>query len=149
MSHVRAPWATALLAVACWLSLGRVYGQEPPALTAAEQQLLQEAEKLTAEGDKLFHQAQLATATDQLQKALALRQRVYSRDKYPDGHPALAQSLNWLGIVLQAQGEYGKAEPFYRQGLDMYQALYPKAHYPDGHPNLASSLGNLGGLLQA
>jgi CHAT domain-containing protein/Tfp pilus assembly protein PilF len=137
------------LVLAWLLTLGMLPGEEPPALTAAEWQLLQEAEKLTAEGDKLYHQAQLATATDRLQKALALRQRVYSRDKYPDGHLALAQSLTWLGIVFQAQGEYEKAEPFYRQALDMYQALYPKAKYPDGQPNLARCLNNLGGLLQA
>ena len=73
--------------------------------------------------------------------------RLYPADKYPDGHPDLATSLNNLGFLLQARGEYGKAEPFYRDALDMYKRLYPADKYPDGHPDLARSLNNLGILL--
>jgi CHAT domain-containing protein len=36
-------------------------------------------------------------------------QDLYPRERYPNGHPALATSLNNLGSVLLAQGEYGKA----------------------------------------
>jgi hypothetical protein len=46
--------------------------------------------------------------------------------------------------VLQARGEYGRAEPFCRDALAMYRKLYPKGKYPDGHPDLARSLNNLG-----
>jgi CHAT domain-containing protein/Tfp pilus assembly protein PilF len=118
-------------------------------LTAAEQQLLQEAAKLNKEGVALYGQAQFPAATERLRKALELHQRVYSRDKYPHGHARLAVSLSWLGSVLQAQGEYGQAEPLFRQALAMRQALYPRAQYPDGHPHLATSLNNLGALLSA
>jgi tetratricopeptide (TPR) repeat protein len=54
-----------------------------------------------------------------------------------------------MGFLLQAQGEYAKAEPFYRDALGMNQKLYPKTRYPDGHPHLASSLNNLGFLLNS
>jgi CHAT domain-containing protein/Tfp pilus assembly protein PilF len=138
-----------VLVLAWLLAPGVLPAEEPPALTAAEQQLLQEAAKLNEEGVALYYQGKLAAATERLRQALTLRRRVYSRDKYPNGHPDLAESLNNLGVLLKDQGEYRKAEPFFRQALEMDQALYPKAKYPDGHPQLAAGLNNLGALLQA
>jgi CHAT domain-containing protein/Tfp pilus assembly protein PilF len=147
MSGQRAGWGLLMLA---WVLAPAVpQAEEPPALTAEEQRLLQEAAKFHQEGVALYGQARLPEATERLRKALELRQRVYSRDRYPDGHPHLALSLSWLGLVLQAQGDYGRAKPFFRQALAMDQALYPKARYPDGHPDLARSLNNLGLVLQA
>jgi CHAT domain-containing protein/Tfp pilus assembly protein PilF len=135
------------LMLAWLLAPGVLSAAEPPALTAAELLLLQEAAKLVAEGVTLYGQAQLPAATDRLRQALELRQRVYTRRNYPDGHLDLAVSLSWLGSVLQAQGEYGQAETFFRQALAMYQPLYPKDRYPDGHLALARSLQNLGAVL--
>ena len=51
--------------------------------------------------------------------------------------------------MLQAQGEYARAEPFYRDALAMCRALYPKGRHPDGHTHLADSLHSLGFLLKA
>jgi CHAT domain-containing protein/Tfp pilus assembly protein PilF len=147
MSARRAGWF--VLVMASLLTPSVLPAEEPPALTDTERQLLQEARKRTEEGDALYGQGKLAAATEQLRQALALRQRVFSRDRYPDGHPLLAWSLHHLGSVLQAQGAYETAEPFLRQALAMRQALYPKAKYPDGHPDLAHSLNILGLELQA
>jgi tetratricopeptide (TPR) repeat protein len=52
-------------------------------------------------------------------------------------------------LLLQARGEYARAEPFFRDALAMRQRLYPEGKYPDGHPELARSLNNLGALLLA
>jgi CHAT domain-containing protein/Tfp pilus assembly protein PilF len=146
MNRQLAGWVGLVLA---WvLPSGVLPAEEPPALTPEQQQLLQEAAKLQEEGAALYGQAKLAAATERLRQALALRQRVYSRDKYPDGHPLLAESLSILGFVLKGQGAYEQAEPFYRQVLAMDQALYPKTKYPGGHPHLAASLTNLGALLK-
>jgi CHAT domain-containing protein len=76
-------------------------------------------------------------------------QKLYSMTKYPDGHPHLARSLNNLGTLLNARGEYGKAQPYYEHALAVCHKLYPMTKYPDGHPHLATSLNNLGFLLQA
>jgi CHAT domain-containing protein len=46
-------------------------------------------------------------------------QRLYPADKYPQGHPDLAQGLANLGLLLQAQGEYGQALGYCRQALDV------------------------------
>jgi CHAT domain-containing protein len=78
-----------------------------------------------------------------------MRQKLYPKGKYPDGHPELAISLNNLGLLLRDRGEYPRAEPFFRDALAMRQKLYPKGKYPRGHPHLATSLNNLGFLLQA
>jgi CHAT domain-containing protein/Flp pilus assembly protein TadD len=135
--------------VLAWLLAPSVLpAEEPPALTAEERQLLEEAAKLHAEGRALYRQARLAAATERLRKALELRQRVYSRDKYPDGHPKLTESLSGLGFLLQVQGKNSQAEPFFRRALEMARALYPRARYPNGDPDLARSLNNLGGLLR-
>jgi tetratricopeptide (TPR) repeat protein len=77
-----------------------------------------------------------------------MREALFPKEKYPDGHPELATSLDNLASLLKAQGEYGKAEPLYRRALEMRQALFPKESFPQGHPDLATSLNNLGAVLQ-
>jgi CHAT domain-containing protein len=76
-------------------------------------------------------------------------QQLYPKERYPQGHPHLAISLNNLGLLLQAQGEYGQALDYLQQALQMDRQLYPKQRYPQGHPGLAIDLNNLGTLLEA
>src|SRR5262249_1372747 len=58
-------------------------------------------------------------ATPAPREALALRRKLFTPERYPEGHPDLATSLNNLGFVLQARGEYGRAEPLYQEVLAM------------------------------
>jgi tetratricopeptide (TPR) repeat protein len=90
-----------------------------------------------------------AKALPSFENALAMLQRLYPPDRFPDGHPDLARSLNNLGSVLYALGQPAKALPYYEKALAMYQRLYPPDRFPDGHPDLARSLGILGFILQA
>ena len=76
-----------------------------------------------------------------------MNQKLYPKERFPDGHPELADSLNNMGGVLQSLGESGKALPYYEQALAMNQKLYPKERFPDGHPDLAGSLNNMGSVL--
>ena len=84
-----------------------------------------------------------------LERALAMDQALYPKDRYPHGHADLALSLNNLGYLLRAQGSYGDARVYFERALAMRQSLYPKDRYPQGHPDLADSLNNLGSVLQA
>jgi tetratricopeptide (TPR) repeat protein/CHAT domain-containing protein len=59
----------------------------------------------------------------------------------------LAFSLNELGSLLHAQGEYGQALPCLKQALAMFEWLYAEDRYPQGHRHLAGSLNNLGASL--
>ena len=74
---------------------------------------------------------------------------MYPRSAYPLGHSDLAQSVNNLGGLLEAQGDYDGARDYDRRALAMCQVLYSKDSYPQGHPALLASLSNLGGLLLA
>jgi CHAT domain-containing protein/Tfp pilus assembly protein PilF len=87
-------------------------------------------------------------ATKLLQEALDLQRKLYPKERYPQGHPNLAASLDNLGGLLEQQREYGQALDYRRQALRMYQQLYPKERYPQGHPDLAITLNNLGLLLE-
>ena len=49
---------------------------------------------------------------------------LYPPKEYPDGHQGVAISLGWLGLLLNSQGKYAEAEPFYRDALAMYQRLH-------------------------
>jgi CHAT domain-containing protein len=59
-----------------------------------------------------------------------MRHKLYPPGKYADGHPSLALSLHNLGSLLEARGEYARAEPFFRDALGMNQRL--AAAFADG-----------------
>jgi CHAT domain-containing protein/Flp pilus assembly protein TadD len=102
------------------------------------EQLETEARKLNDQGLAQYRQGKPKEATALLEKALALRRRLYHTD-----HPDLAVSLNNLGSVLEARGDYDRAEPLLREALALRRRLFPK-----DHPDLAQSLTNLGGVLR-
>ena len=73
-----------------------------------------------------------------------MHKRLYPPEKYPDGHPDLAGSLNNLGAAedrgrVRQGGAATTATPW-----TCARRLYPPEKYPDGHPDLARSLNNLG-----
>jgi tetratricopeptide (TPR) repeat protein/CHAT domain-containing protein len=76
---------------------------------------------------------QTADAVALLNRSLAIREKALGSE-----HPGVAQSLNNLASLYQAQGRYAEAEPLYRRSL----AIYEKALGPD-HPDVAQSFNNL------
>jgi CHAT domain-containing protein/tetratricopeptide (TPR) repeat protein len=122
-------------------------------MSAAERrqraQLRQEALALNEKAAGRHEQGRSAEAAALLAQALPLWRRLYAAERYPAGHPNLANSLQNLGYHLQAQGELGQAETFLREALAMYRRLYPTERYRAGHPDLASCLDQLGRLLLA
>jgi CHAT domain-containing protein/Tfp pilus assembly protein PilF len=114
-----------------------------------EQALAQKAIKANAEGIKLHQAGKVDEAREKMSEVLEIRRKLYPTDRYPQGHPNLAQTLCNLGELLRLQGEYAKAEPYSREALAMRQVLYPKGRYPLGHDELVVSLNNLGALLQS
>jgi len=59
-------------------------------------------------------------------------------------HPNVAQSLNNLAELYQAQGNYSQAQPLYQRSLAIREKALGKEH-----PNVAQSLNNLAELYQA
>src|SRR5262249_16282467 len=138
-SGLLAPWGS-----------GQARGQSPgqkEEISAEERaRLMKQAKELTERGGKSFRSGRLAEATELMEQAVPVLETLYSPDRYPDGHPALAASLNNLSTLLRAMGQYGKALPYQERVLAMSQKLFPPERYPDGHPDLAGSLNNLGAL---
>jgi len=98
---------------------------------------------------ELYQAGRPGEAVGLLLQVLEMRQKLYPADKLPNGHPALAVSLNDLGAVLKALGQAEKALPYFQQALEMRQRLYPADKFPRGHPALALSLTNLAYVLHA
>jgi CHAT domain-containing protein len=78
------------------------------------------------------------------ERALAMLQRLYPPERYRNGHPNLANTLNNLGMALSALGQDGKALEYFQKALAMRERLYPPDPFPNGHPDLAKNLNNLG-----
>src|SRR5262249_52682367 len=58
-----------------------------------------------------------------MRDGLAMWRQLYPKERFPDGHPHLAVSLNNLGNLLWSRGELAQAEPFSRDALAMHQSL--------------------------
>jgi CHAT domain-containing protein/tetratricopeptide (TPR) repeat protein len=127
---------------------GLLAGQaRAPAQPSSPKQLKRRMDELTEQALKLREQGQHAAATKRLRQAVEICQRLYPKDKYPHGHPDLAEGLNNLAVLLGEEGDYTGAVRYHQRALAMREQLYPEKKYPRGHPEVAQSLVNLGGFL--
>jgi len=60
-----------------------------------------------------------------------------------DDHPETLQAISELAELLQRQGQYGGAEPLYRECLERWRHVFGPEHR-----NTLAALGNLGVLLR-
>ena len=51
------------------------------------------------------------------------RRKLYPPERYKDGHPDLANSLNNLAILYRDQGKLAVAEPLFQDALEMHKRL--------------------------
>jgi CHAT domain-containing protein/Tfp pilus assembly protein PilF len=137
-----------LLAVTLFLALDG-HGKAADEPSAEHQRLVEKARSLHREAIQLYQEGHVARAAELTQEVVAIREKAYPQEKYPQGHPELAQSLNSLGLLLERLGKYDRALSYHERSLAMHQALYPKEKHPQGHPHLAHGLTNLGLLLQS
>src|SRR5262245_41753952 len=84
------------------------------------------ARALSERAVALYRDGKYAEATELQRQALAMYRKHYPKERYPQGHPDLARSLNNLAFLHKSRGEYGKAEPLFREALQMRRGLYPK-----------------------
>ncbi|MFV2065993.1 MAG: tetratricopeptide repeat protein, partial [Pirellulales bacterium] len=76
--------------------------------------------------------------------ALDSRRKLYPSEKFPNGHPDIASSLNNLATLLLDNGNPAAALDFYQQHLKMIEGFYPRDKFLPGHPDLANALTNIG-----
>ena len=73
-------------------------------LTAGQRQELErQARELQQSGLMLNLRGEIAPAMEKMKQALQVRDRLYPKSEYPDGHPDLAASLSGMGVVLKAR----------------------------------------------
>src|SRR5262249_49735006 len=65
-------------------------------------------------------------------------------DKLGKDHPLVANALNNLATLYQAQGQYAKAEPLFLRALQIYEDKLGK-----DHPHVVNALNNLAALCLA
>jgi CHAT domain-containing protein/tetratricopeptide (TPR) repeat protein len=76
-------------------------------------------------------------------------ENLYPKERFPNGHPELARSINNLAGLFEERGQLVRAQAYFERALAMREKLYPSERYPDGHPELASTINNLGYVAQA
>ena len=82
----------------------------------------------------LDDQGEFGEARGYYERALVMFQALYPKEKYPQGHPSLATSLNSLGCVLTAQGAYGEAGVYFERALAMNRRSTPSCAFRRGTP---------------
>ena len=100
---------------------------------------LAEATRLNAQGVDLYHAGRYGEAEALVQEALSIR-----RELLGDHHSNVANSLNNLASLYQAQGRFREAKPLVQDALSIR-----REQLGDSHPDVASSLSSLALLYQA
>src|SRR5262245_18735454 len=67
---------------------------KPPEVTPEDKELEAKARKLDAEAAELYQAGKPRAAAEKLAESLAVRQKLYAPERFPDGHPQLAASLS-------------------------------------------------------
>jgi CHAT domain-containing protein/tetratricopeptide (TPR) repeat protein len=137
------------LAAGVWPAAGQAQKEPAREPTAEEQRLAKQAKELSEEGARLYGAGKSFEATEVVRRALDIYRRLYPKERFPQGHPYLATSIDNLAILYQSAGQYARAEPLYKEALAMRRTLYPNERYPHGHADLALSLNNLAFLYQS
>ena len=91
---------------------------------------------LNAEVMRLYRAGKFVEASVIGKRSLAIAEKMLGPD-----HLAVAQSLNNLAFVYQAQGRYADAEPLYKRSLTIYEKELGR-----DHPAIGQSLHNLATL---
>lgn len=107
------------------------------------------ASELDAIGVKYHKGGEFDKALESHRKALLIREKLYPKEQFPQGHTRLAESFNQVGFLLKAQGEYTSAESYYEKALKIDEWHYRSTKSAQALRDLAGSHNNLGSLLQA
>jgi CHAT domain-containing protein/tetratricopeptide (TPR) repeat protein len=98
-----------------------------------------DTEAPNAEVARLYGAGKFAEATEIAKRVLAILEMTLGPE-----HPDVAQTLNNLALLHQAQGHYGDAEPLFRRSL----VIREKVLGPE-HPDVGTALNNVAGIYQA
>jgi tetratricopeptide (TPR) repeat protein len=101
-----------------------------PVFAAVLEVFGQEGKDERALGFPAFFTGEIRQAQGHLTEASAAYRRAARHFAAVAEHGWQAASLNNLGFLLRARGEYAEAEPYYREALALRRKLYPANKYP-------------------
>lgn len=113
---------------------------------------LTDREKSIRRADRLTEQAMEAAGKDGEQarklaeQSAVLREELFPKSRYPQGHLRVVVGLNQLGLALINQGKFAGALPHLERARAMYEQLDPHRRHPYINP---ASLHNLANALNA
>ena len=81
------------------------------------------AEELVKQAKQLSQQGKYPDATKRWKQIIAIYQKLYPKDQYPNGHADLATGLNNLALLLATQEDYLGAQTYYQQSLEMRRSV--------------------------
>jgi CHAT domain-containing protein/Flp pilus assembly protein TadD len=97
---------------------------------------LADANRLNQDGIQLYEAGRYEEAEPLYLRSLAIREQ-----QLGENHPLVAQSLNNLALLYQAQGRYGEAEPLLQRLPSILEQ-----QLGENHPDVALSVNNLANL---
>jgi serine/threonine protein kinase len=109
------------------------------ALVGRHPDAMREADLVDRLGMALYDLGKLADALVQVQRGLAMRERLYGRD-----HPLVAQSLNSVAATLAALDRNAEAVPYAERALAIAERTYGA-----DHPDVAAAVVQLAGAHRA
>jgi len=107
---------------------------------------LELARELNGHGSLLISLGKHELAKKQLQRALDVRQKFFSEDKFPRGNWLIAVTQSNLGLAAQEQGDWYEALKYYHESEKAFLRFFPPSEYPRGHIAFAQLYTNLGVL---
>lgn len=95
-------------------------------------------------GSAIYEQARYQESGSYFEKALVVYERIYSEERYPQGHSDLLRTLLSLADVQSLLADGEASQQYLERALEIAQRLYPEDEFPHGHPELASVYEDLG-----
>ena len=88
---------------------GQAADPPKPIASHERQKLEAQAAELFQAGFQAYQQGDLVVAVAKTRESLRIREKLYSKDLYPQGHPHLAEGLNNLGGLLRRRAHTARA----------------------------------------
>jgi CHAT domain-containing protein/Tfp pilus assembly protein PilF len=116
-----------------------------PGTTLAQDSAAENARQLYKQAMELYNAGRYNEAVPLVERAIAI-----STSALGPEHSDVALSLNGLGLIYEAKGDYARAEPLYQRALAIYSKLSNTAQLQDTRNaatgNVATTLNNLAEL---
>ena len=109
--------ALGLLLLNGMASPGRADDPPKPLTPERRRELAKQASELYQAGFQLYQRGAISPAIEKTRQSLQIRERLYPKSEFLEGHPDLANSMNAMGFLLEVQERaHGRGAGLFRAG---------------------------------